>query len=81
MKKIGEVTHYFGDISVAVLKLNGKLEVGDKVTFKKNDEELFDQKIESMEIDHDSVEKAKKGDDVAIKVEEKVREGTEVYKG
>lgn len=80
MKKIGEVTHYFGDINVAVLNLKGKLEVGDEVTFKRNDEELFDQEIESMEIDHDSVEKAKKGDDVAIKVEEKVREGTEVYK-
>lgn len=80
MKKIGEVTHFFDDISVAVLNLNGSLKVGDEVVFKKGDEELFEQTIESMEIDHESVEKAGKGDDVAIKVEDDLREGRDVYK-
>lgn len=80
MKKIGEVTHFFDDIKVAVLNLKKKLKEGDTVLFERNDEELFEQEVKSMEIDHESVTKAKKGDDVAMKVKEPVKEGTEVYK-
>ncbi len=40
----------------------------------------FEQTIESMEIDHAPVEAAEPGDEVAIKVKERVREGDEVYR-
>lgn len=80
-KLIGEITHYFDNINVAVLTLNkGKLEVGDEIRIAGGEDTDFTQKLESMEIDHDSVEKAKKGDEVAIKVEEKVRRNYKVYK-
>ncbi len=79
MKKIGEVTHYFGKPEVAVLKLSDKLEKGDTVKFMRGDEELFEQKVKSLEIDHEKVEEAGKGDDVAMKVDEKLHEGNEVY--
>ena len=80
MKKVGEVTHYFGKPEVAVLKLSEKVKVGDKVKFVKGeDEELFEQEIKSLEIDHEKVDSAGKGDDVAMKVDEKVHEGNEVY--
>lgn len=79
MKKVGEVTHYFGKPEVAVLRLSSKIKVGDTVKFMKGDEELFEQEIKSLEIDHEKVEKAGKGDDIAMKVKEKVHEGNEVF--
>ncbi len=80
MKQIGKVTHYFDKISVAVIELSGVLKAGDTISFQRGGEELFQQEISSMQIDHEAVKKAKKGDDVAIKVDEKVREGVEVFK-
>ncbi len=80
MKQIGKVTHYFDKISVAVIELSGILKAGDMISFQRGGEEIFQQEISSMQIDHEAVKKAKKGDDVAIKVDEKVREGVEVFK-
>lgn len=78
--KIGDVVHYFNDINVSVIKLSDKLTVGDTVTFVGgNGEELFEQEITSMEIDHEKVEEADSGDEVAVKVDEKAKKGTEVY--
>lgn len=79
-KLIGEVTHYFGDINVAIIKLADTLKVGDTVRIVGGVDTDFDQKIGSMEIDHEKVETAKKGQDVGVKVDQKVREGYKVYK-
>lgn len=78
--KIGEVTHYFNDISVSVIELSDDLSVGDTITFVRNGEELFSQEVESMEIDEEQINSATAGDEVAVKVKEKAREETEVYK-
>ncbi len=79
-KPIGKVTHYFDKISVAVLALDGTLKDGDKVIFRKGEEDLFEQEVASMQIDHKAVKKAKKGDEVAIKVDEKAKEGVLIFK-
>lgn len=80
-KQIGEVTHYFDNIKVAVIELNkGSLKVGDEMRIAGGEDTDFTQEVESMEIDHESVKKAKKGDEVAIKVDEKVRTNYKVYK-
>ncbi|MFB6212685.1 MAG: hypothetical protein ABEI53_02625 [Candidatus Magasanikbacteria bacterium] len=79
MSKIGEVTHFFGDINVAVVDLEDSLEIGDEVSFERNGEELFSQRVDSMEVDHEKVESADSGDEVAIKVKKKAKEGTEVH--
>lgn len=80
MKKVGKVTHYFGKPEVAVLKLSGDVEVGDTVKFFDGEgEEILKQEVTSLEIDHEKVESAGKGDDVAMKVGEKLHEGNEVY--
>ena len=78
MKKIGKITHYYGNINVAIIELSGKLSVGDKVKFGDGDGE-FEQTIESMQIDHKDIDAAKKGDMIGVKVDEKVGEGVEVY--
>lgn len=79
-EKIGEVSHYFGKISVAAIKItSGALSVGDTIRIKGKTTDL-EQTIESIQIEHDSMESAKAGDDIGIKVKDKVREGDEVFK-
>ncbi len=77
-KPIGEVTHYFGNISVAIVKFKRTVKVGEEILFKGANTE-FTQKIDSMQLDHKDIASAKKGQEVGIKVDEKVREGDEVY--
>lgn len=77
MKKIGTVTHYYGNIGVAIIELSGKLSVGDTIKFESGGNE-FEQKVESMQVEHKEISSAKKGDVVGLKVDEKVSEGAEV---
>jgi len=77
-KPIGEVTHFFGGIGVAVVKCSASVAVGDKVEFKGATTD-FSETISSMQLDHQPVEKAKKGQEIAIKVGKKVREGDTVF--
>lgn len=76
---IGKVERYFSKIGVAAIRiLEGELKIGDTVRFKGQTTD-FEQKIESMQIEHLPVEIAKKGEAVGVKVKEKVREGDKVY--
>ena len=77
--KIGKVTHFFAKINVAVLELSGELNLGNEIRVLGSSTD-FNQKITSMQIDHKEVESAKKGSDVALKVDERVREGDEIFK-
>ncbi len=78
-KLIGKITHYFTNIGVAVLEITkGKLKAGDKVHIKGATSD-FEQNIDSMQIEHENVEIAKKGDAIGVKVDQQVREGDEVY--
>ena len=78
-KLIGEVTHYFDKIGVAVIKLDAPLKVGDNIRISGGESTDFNQEVESMEVEHEKIKKAKKGDEVGLKVKEKVREGYKVY--
>lgn len=78
-EKVGEVTHYFTDISVGVIELSNDLEVEDKISIEGSTTN-FQQVVESIQIEHEDVEKAGAGDAVGIKVKERVREGDIVYK-
>ena len=79
-KLVGKVTHYFSNIGVAVVDLLAPLAQGDEIRIVGGQSTGFNQKIDSMQVDHKAVEKAKKGDSVGLKVSEKVREGYQVYK-
>ena len=79
-EKIGIVEHFFTNVSVAAIKItNGELIIGDTLHFVGAHTD-FKQKINSMEIDRNPVEKVKSGDDVGIKVKDRVREHDVVYK-
>ena len=78
-KQIGTVSNYFEQVSVAAIKLTGNLKVGDTIHFVGGDID-FEQPIESMQINRKPVDSAKKGDEVGIKITEKVRKDYKVYK-
>jgi len=76
---VGEVTHYFTNISVGVVKLFDTLKVGDEILIEGATTD-FTQKVESMQIDMQDVQEAGKGDSIGLKVKERVRPGDQVYK-
>ena len=76
---IGKITHFFSKISVAVIELKEGLKVGDTIEIVTS-EGPFQQKVDSMQIEHNSIEEAKPGDDIGMKVDKPVKEGNEVFK-
>jgi len=72
--KIGEVTHYYPNIGVAIIKLNSPLKVGDNLKFEGNKTD-FSQPVSEMQYNHTAIEKAEVGKEVGVKVKEEVREG------
>ena len=79
IKKIGVITHFFDHINVAAIKLEDTLKVGDKILIKGYTTN-FEQEITSMQIENKNIETAKAGDEIGLKVKNKVRINDEVYK-
>lgn len=77
-KVIGEITHYFGKLGVVIVKFKEAVSVGDKIKFKGAHTD-FVQEIKSMQYEHESIDKAKKGQEVGIKAKEKVHDSDKVY--
>jgi putative protease len=78
-KEIGKVIHYWGKISVAGINITeGELKAGDVIHIKGHTSD-FTQKVDSIQIENDTVEKAKVGDSIGVKVEERVHEHDTVY--
>ena len=78
-KLVGKVEHYFSKINVAAINLTDELKVGDSISIEGTTTN-FQQKVSSMQIEHNNVETAKPGDSIGLKVEDRVREGDKVYK-
>jgi F0F1-type ATP synthase beta subunit len=78
-KLVGKVSHYFTKIGVAVIDLEAPLAKGDKISIE-GATSSFEQKVDSMQIEHKDVDKAKKGDSIGMKVKDRVRSGDNVYK-
>ncbi len=78
MKKIGKITHYYDKIGVAVVELATNLSVGDTIRISGHDQE-FTQTVTSMQIEHKQLEKAKKGQEIGLKVDQPVKEGDQVF--
>lgn len=76
---VGKVTHYFDKIGVAVIKVLATIKIGDKIKITGHDKE-FTQVVDSMQVEHENIEEAKKGDDVGMKVDQPVKKGDKVYK-
>jgi translation elongation factor EF-1alpha len=77
-KEIGVITHYFGNISVGIIKLSAQLKVGDTIHIKGAHDD-FTQDVDSIQIEHEQVESAKKGDLVGVKVTQKIHANDKVF--
>ena len=78
-KQIGVVSNFFEHIGVAAIKLTSGLKVGDKIRVVGGEIDA-EEKVGSMQIQHDKVDSAKKGDEIGLKIGAKVRKGYKVFK-
>lgn len=79
--KIGQVIHYFDKINVAIVRLTkGDLKIGDSVKLTDKEGSGFVQKVDSMQIEHASIDIAKAGDEFGLKVQKEIRPKSEVFK-
>lgn len=78
--QVGKIVHYFDKIQVGVLQVtDGEVKVGD--TIRVGDEATgFEQKVESLQIEHKPVDGIKTGEEAGLKLDQPSREGTLVYK-
>ena len=77
--EIGKVTHFYNHICVAVLQLKEALHVGDIIHILGHTTD-FEQRVDSIEIEHHKVEIGITGSEVALKVEQEVRAGDTIFR-
>ncbi len=79
LQEVGRVSHFFARISVAVVELTSTISVGDRILIKGPTTNL-EQMVDSMEIEHEKVQRAVAGQSIGMKVESRVRDSDVVYK-
>ncbi len=77
-REIGRVSDYFAKVGVAGIDLTGPVHVGDRIRVQGHTTD-FEQPVDSLQIEHESVEAAKAGDKIGIKVKDRCRRGDRVY--
>lgn len=79
--RIGVVTHYYSHLSVATMRLapGATLRVGDVIHIRGHTTD-FTQRVESLEVDHASVDEVGPNDDFGLKVVDHAREHDIVFK-
>lgn len=77
--EIGKVTHYYSKIGVAVVQLTAPLSVGDNILIK-GDTTNLEQTVDSMQIEHQNIQRAEAGKAIGLKVKDRVRPGDTVYR-
>ena len=76
---IGEVTHYYNRLGVAIVELRDALGVGETIQIA-GAKKSITQKVTSIEIQHQRVDRAQAGDSIGLKVNGKVQEGHQVFR-
>jgi len=78
-KRVGKVTHYFDHLNVAVVALSEGIRVGETLHFRGHSAD-FKQQVTSLQIEHKAVETAKPGEDVAMKVDQRVHPNDAIFR-
>ena len=76
--RIGEVTHFYDRIGVAVIILTGAIRLGDQVHFLGRSTD-FEQEVKSIQIEHQPISEAGPGQEIALKVERRVHPHDKVF--
>lgn len=77
--EVGRVSDYFARVEVAGIELTGALRVGDTIHIKGATTDLT-QRVDSMQIERETVEQAAAGDAIGVKVADRCRSGDAVYR-
>lgn len=77
--EVGHIAHFFSKISVAVVELHAPLATGDRILVKGPSTD-FEQVVESMQIEHESIQRAEAGQSIGLKTVQQARERDLVYK-
>ena len=77
--EIGRVNDYFAHIGVAGIDLTGPLKVGDRIRIRGHTTDM-EFVVESLQVEHETVEEAKAGDKIGVKVADRVRGGDHIYR-
>ncbi|MFW9807912.1 MAG: translation elongation factor-like protein [Candidatus Thorarchaeota archaeon] len=77
-KRVGIITRYFHKIGVAAIMLEDILNVGDKIKIE-GATTNFEMEVKSMQIDRVDIDSGSEGQEIAIKVPDRVREKDIVY--
>ncbi|MHA1965647.1 MAG: translation elongation factor-like protein [Candidatus Thorarchaeota archaeon] len=77
-RRVGVISRYFHKIGVAAIVLEDELKVGSKIRIE-GATTNFDMNVDSMQVDRADIETGSKGQEIAIKVSERVREKDIVY--
>ncbi len=77
-KLVGKVTHFYGHLGVAIIKLSEKLKVGSQIHFRGAHDDII-QEVKEMQYEHQAITEGKPGQQVGIKVQEKVHEHDQVF--
>lgn len=76
---LGKVKNFLAHLRVMTLVLEAPLAVGEMIRVKGHTTDLT-QRVEHMEVDHQSVQSASPGEAIGLAVADRVRIGDAVYK-
>lgn len=76
---IGEISHWFDNISVGGIVLSGELAVGDRIHIVGHTTDL-EEDVSSMQLDNNDVSQASAGDEIGVRLTSRVRPGDQVYR-
>lgn len=76
--EVGKITHFYPKINVAVVELKKALKKGDKILIEGHGNS-FTQTVDSMQVEHKNIEKAKAGEVIGLAVKELVKEKDKVF--
>jgi translation elongation factor EF-1alpha len=77
--QVGRITHFYKKIGVAVVDLSEPIQVGDTIHIQGHATDIT-QKVESMQVEHQNIQKAEKGQSIGLIVKGDVREKDHVFK-
>src|SRR4030066_690462 len=77
--QVGHISHFFSKISVAIVELTAPLPVGDRILIKGPSTD-FEQVVDSMQIEHNNIQRAEPGQSIGLRTAQHVKEKDMVYK-
>jgi putative protease len=77
-KLVGKIIHYYGKLGVVIIELSETLEVGKTIHIKGAHDD-FTQEVKELQYEHQAITAGKAGQQVGLKVDQKIHENDEVY--